>query len=154
MRPGGDLCECLALWMGEGEQSALGLDFLSQAQSPKAEDGSQESIPFFSSVSTASSLPPFLCLNFVESASGPRFPPPLLSFFFFHTAHGSCRVVGAGGWRQLFGCMGSLVPSLCESGAVCIYHKPPPGKMFSSTRVCMFPAWDHECRRVGGTLRS
>lgn len=34
-----------------------------------------------------------------------------LSFFFFfslHTAHNSCRVVGVGGWWQLFARMGSL----------------------------------------------
>lgn len=54
-----------------------------------------------------------------ESASGPSFffPIPFLSFFkFFHTAHGSCKVVGARRMAAAVCMYGTSVVFLCESG--------------------------------------
>lgn len=78
------------------------------------------------------------------------------SFFFnfFHTAHGSCRVVGARRMAAAVCMYGTSVVFLCDSGAVCIYHELPPGKTFSSIHVVeMFPGWYHQCTRMEGALR-
>lgn len=72
---------------------------------------------------------------------------------FFFSSHSSQQLQGSGGSADGGSCLHVRV-SLCESGTVCIYHKPPPGKMFSSIHVRKYSAWDRECRRVGGALRS
>lgn len=98
---------------------------------------------------------PFLCLWMCGICKWSNFCFLSLSFFFnfFHTAHGSCRVVGARRMAAAVCMYGTSVVFLCESGAVCIYHELPPGKTFSSIHVVeMFPGWYHQCTRMEGAL--
>lgn len=118
------------------------------AQSPAAEDGSRESVPFFNSrvhsFLSFSALTLWIC-------KWSKIPPTLPFFpflFFFFSPHSSQQLQGSGGRRMVAAVCtyGFSVISLCKAGAVCIYHKPPPGKMFGSIHVWKFCAWDHECR--------
>lgn len=94
--------------------------------------------PYTVPAATASSLPPPLNVPYLQVVQDFFFSFLSLFFlfkFFFHTVHGSCKVVGAGRMAAAVCMYGTSVVFLCESGAVCIYHRRPPGKTFSSIYV-------------------
>lgn len=71
---------------------------------------------------------------------------------FFLTAHGSCKVVGAGQVAAAAYMYGTSVAFLCKPGAVCLSHKLPPGQTFRSMHAAeMFPRWYHLCMMRGSS---
>lgn len=133
----------MSVWLCGGRAVRPGTKFSEPsknvAPSPVAAIGSRESVPFFSS-HVHNFLPSSaLTLWNLQVVQDFFYPPPL-----FYTAHGSCRVVRARGWWMAAAVWmyGLSVVCLCESGAVGVYHMPPPGKMFTSIRVRTFPVRD------------
>lgn len=124
-RMGGD-SHCLGRYFGQREQRLLQITW--------GRNVSAESIPLAAPVSTASSFP--LPLKVRIGQRSKFFSTPFLSLLIF--SHSPWQLQGGGGRADAAAaCMyvWSSVVFLCESGAVCIYHRLPPGKTFSSIDV-------------------